>query len=144
MSSHSDPCKQLSRNQTQALSGDLTSSSSDTSRARRAPTDAAMTFSTASSSEKRSKKRKPASSSRRRTLPFNEEANSPALAWKVPDRARVKALSSQWMHLWAVTSQHFVSLPLSTSTVKLLNCVKVILPIVYPPFILQKNTIAVS
>lgn len=54
-----------------------------------------MTFSTASSSEKRSKKRKPASSSRRRTLPFNEEANSPALAWKVPDRARVKAVSSQ-------------------------------------------------
>lgn len=95
MSSHSDPCKQLSRNQTQALSGDLTSSSSDTSRARRAPTDAAMTFSTASSSEKRSKKRKPASSNRRRTLPFNEEANSPALAWKVPDRARVKAVSSQ-------------------------------------------------
>lgn len=54
-----------------------------------------MTFSTASSREKRSKNRKPASSSRRTTLPFNEEANSPALACKVPDRARLKTVSSQ-------------------------------------------------
>lgn len=89
------PVSSSARNQTQAVNDYLTSSSSDTSRAWRAPTDAAMTFSTASSSEKRSKKRKPASSSRRRTLPFSEEANSPALACKVPDRARVKAVSSQ-------------------------------------------------
>jgi len=39
-----------------------------------------MTLSTASSREKRSKKRNPASRSRCRTLPFKEEANSPALA----------------------------------------------------------------
>lgn len=138
------PVNSSAWNQTQALNDYLTSSSSDTSRARRAPTDAAMTLSTASSSEKRSKKRKPASSSRRRTLPFSEEANSPALAWKMCQTEPGLRLSHlSWIHLWAVTSQYSASLPLSTSTVKLLNCVEVILPLFYPPFILQRHAATV-
>lgn len=87
------PVNSSAWNQTQSLNDHLTSSSSDTSRARRAPAAAAMTLSTASSSEKRSKKRNPASSSRCTTLPFKEEANSPALAWKVWNTEPVLKLS---------------------------------------------------
>lgn len=95
------PVYSSSRNQTQSLNYHLTSSSSDTSRARRAPTAAAMTLSTVSSREKRSKKRNPASSSRRRMLPFKEEANSPALAWKAWHTEPMLKLSHlNILHVW--------------------------------------------